>query len=364
MKLFFLVFFLSLITNPAQAGDKGGGNGGGIHYCPLATTIEKAQMYDVYEAFTRYDYNIPQTDEPVEEIVKRALKKVAKQDTFLEAIIFKQVDYLLKGKHLLLRSNIDLTPISDHKILVKNKDCSYEQLANWDEKSGNVMVAKEYYELLDNISKAALILHEAIYKVGRDYFHDESSENTRRIVGEMLSDRIEPLESIEAWYYSNLERSGREDYVHFTTTDAPESFSVTEEAGEILVKYHLGDKRYFLTSGSFKYSIVFPNLDPKSPTLIDITAPKLFRNLVPGTEYNESLRCQTYESSGFCMNERKDGKWSLAFVPTMFETSLDYVVKVSLVVMDKVVSTSIINGKLDRSGKIKVNFELSENPKY
>lgn len=250
MKVLILLstlFFASSIF----AGDKG--NGGGAHICPNEGTI---QMYDLYEGYTRYNLT-PSIDNSfsVEEYVQRALKKVMYDQPAVGLKLKEILEYLMDQGHLVVRYNLNIPLIEDANILVVNIGCSYEQLANWDNYSGNVLVKGEYFDRLDNVNKAALYLHEALYKFARDYQDATNSDEVRRTVAEALNTKS-TFFYLKNWAY-HMPKS-------VVTSDKIQSFNVTAEKGLyaqygegnlIEMKVHLGNINYYDPSSKFVATI-------------------------------------------------------------------------------------------------------------
>ena len=184
-----LILGTILLSVSAFAGNEKG-NGGGIHYCEGQKTQE---FYDIYEAQARFGYKLIDKKLSVEGYIQYAVNRISKANPFIGKKVQEQLDYL-KNNHMIIRPKARLNPIGDAKILITDEGCDYKQLANWDEVSGNLLVKKEYYDLLDNLNQAAFHIHETLYKVGRDYdlltkFSDgtSTSDEIRMMVGEIFS---------------------------------------------------------------------------------------------------------------------------------------------------------------------------------
>ncbi len=170
----------TMLTLTAFAGDKG--NGGGVHLCPG----NRVEMYDLYEGVTRFNFTLPRTNDPVEAHLDRALAKIHNYYPAYARAAQEQLLYV--RSHLLPRRNIVLERIDDANILMVDEGCSYQQLANWDEVSGNIFIKSEYYDRLDSLNVAALLLHEALYKVARERSRETiTSDKTRRLVADALA---------------------------------------------------------------------------------------------------------------------------------------------------------------------------------
>jgi hypothetical protein len=188
MKSLFILGMVLFGANTFAGNEKG--NGGGIHYCQGQETQE---LYDIYEAQARYGYEIKDDKSPVNAQINKALAKIKKANPFIARVVEEKIKYLQNG-HTIIREKIKLTPIGDAKILLVDEGCSYQQLANWDEVSGNLLVKKDYFDKMSNTNKAAFYIHETLYKVGRDLdlltLNADGSTNSdeiRRMVGEIFS---------------------------------------------------------------------------------------------------------------------------------------------------------------------------------
>lgn len=178
-----------LVSMNAFAGNEKG-NGGGIHFCQADETQE---LYDIYEGQARYGFTIRSSNLTVDAQVNKAIEKIKKANPYIGKEVEKQVSYL-RSNHMIIRARVTLAPVGDAKILLVDQGCAYKQLANWDEVSGNLIVSKDYFDRMDNTNKAALYVHEALYKVGRvlnllpiEEDGTTTSDTIRRMVGEIFS---------------------------------------------------------------------------------------------------------------------------------------------------------------------------------
>jgi hypothetical protein len=188
MKNLLIMGTLLFSMNSFAGNEKG--NGGGVHFCGVE---ERLELYDIYEAQARYGYKIVDKKLSVENTLQFAVDKISKNNSFIGRKVKEQIDYL-KNSHMIVRAKVKLTPIGDANILLTDEGCSYKQLANWDEVSGNLIIKKEYFDQMDNLNKAAFLIHETLYKVGRDLNLLEQAEDgsttsdtVRMIVGEIFS---------------------------------------------------------------------------------------------------------------------------------------------------------------------------------
>jgi hypothetical protein len=152
-------------------------------------------------------------------------------------VLENHVTYLQNGR-LLLRDNLTIAPINDANILVVDNGCSYQQLANWDDASGNVLVNKALYERMNNISRAGLYIHEALYKIDRSFFWASTSDRIRRTTAEALSG---------ATNFPNLARWKTDLDKVVVAASGPEELTVTQNPNRdgYSVTYHMGDENFW-----------------------------------------------------------------------------------------------------------------------
>lgn len=230
-----LLFFGMLLLN-AQAFSSDKGNGGGAHLCPNENSI---QMYDIYEGITRYNIT-PDFDASmsVEQYIQKALAKMTLAHPGIGLKLKENLDYLMAKGHLIKRYNLNMPYIEDANILVVNIGCLYEQLANWDNVSGNVLVKGELFDRLDNLNKAALYVHEALYKFARDSINARNSDNVRRVVAEAFNAEAE-FSHIKEWAsWSNM--------VTILKDPKPYALAINQQySNTIYIDLHLGDNNYY-----------------------------------------------------------------------------------------------------------------------
>ena len=181
----FLLPALALMSLNSFAGNEKG-NGGGMHYCPAKANQE---VYDVYEGKKRYQLEIIDTANSVSEnnVLSNAIKKLAKLNQRFAHAIEEQIEFMQDERNFRLDPDIQLTPVPDANILMVDRGCAYEQLANWDDISNSVFVRADLFEKMTSFNKAALKLHEAVYKASRIRVDVKNSDKVRRFVAELLS---------------------------------------------------------------------------------------------------------------------------------------------------------------------------------
>jgi|GEM_PF-4141073 hypothetical protein len=115
-----------------------------------------------------------------------AIKNTSKE--ILEAIGRKEAGWSISNSTINVLENIILNPTKDSYEAFFPKNCKVEQLAVYKDASNNEKLYINYdlYKYMDELNKAALILHEAIYKDFRSS-GDKNSLRTRRLVSRLLA---------------------------------------------------------------------------------------------------------------------------------------------------------------------------------
>lgn len=200
MKYFFVVF-LSLMTSFVWAADGNGifdrGNGGDVVICIQPDGERTYQVLDLYEQPERgytprhFSSKLSYIEIVQQEIahIKRHLPRVAKALT-VELRKLQANLYFVKD---------DQIPDIQDEYLYSSLTCELKQLAvQWREGSyhGRVYwINSRYFPHLDEKNKAALILHELLYRLFSADFPDEvpNSRTVRKYVGLFLSEEFDKL---------------------------------------------------------------------------------------------------------------------------------------------------------------------------
>lgn len=201
MKSALLTAAFLLTGLSAFAGDKG--NGGYSIVCrDLNNRITSAEILDIYEGRILYRRNYAVDQNSVEDLIAVAKNKVSQFAKFSDklnkeiALIEKNIVFIPEGNEL--QETDDAFPV------IKKKGCKFEQLANYTD-AGELFVSEEIYEELDNVNKAALIIHEAVYSMRRKALGEETSQNTRRLVAQLFA--LNPDDAvIDRWVNDTLYR--------------------------------------------------------------------------------------------------------------------------------------------------------------
>src|SRR5262249_7142288 len=73
------------------------------------------------------------------------------------------------------------------KFRLKDPNCNIELVAHYYDNTSSLDYDDEIYSLMSNTDKAALKIHEAVYKLRRYFDKDTTSEKTREIVANIMA---------------------------------------------------------------------------------------------------------------------------------------------------------------------------------
>lgn len=200
MKAFLIAGIMSFALS-SFAGDKG--NGGYSVVCRTEQgQITSAELLDIYEGRVIYKRTYAVNQNSVEDLIDIGRERVAKYAHFLSKLD-REIG-LINQNLIFIPEGNELESTDDAFPPIKKRGCKFEQLANYQD-SGEVLVSQEIYDQLDNVSKAALILHEAIYSFRRKALGEITSVNTRKLVAQMMA--LVPDENvIDRWVGDSLYR--------------------------------------------------------------------------------------------------------------------------------------------------------------
>lgn len=178
---------LSLLLFCSQSYAKEGGNGGGVIICP-----NKIELYDFYEAKNTYPRIDVWKNDPhfsMEDYIGAGLNHLRNDIPEVHELVEKMIKSILEIPKNQIFVNITIPMIEDATISVLEKKCRYEQAANWNERFRKLFISDRLFAKLDNLNRAGLIMHEAIYKLSRDTnVATETSDQVRAVVAKIFSD--------------------------------------------------------------------------------------------------------------------------------------------------------------------------------
>ncbi|HWU41860.1 MAG TPA: hypothetical protein VN132_00440 [Bdellovibrio sp.] len=189
MKIF--VFYIVCLGSLASFAGTAVSGGGKSIVCEKADgTIESAQVLDLYEAKALYQLQTLSPGKSVSDYIEDAKAKLLRLSPNF-AYINGLIDLVRTNTHY-LPSGSKLIPVEDAAPVALPAGCHLKQLAFYKDDS-LVLIDSDIWNALDNLNKAALILHEAIYRYERGSDTNDSG-HARKFVGYLLSNTdLEPI---------------------------------------------------------------------------------------------------------------------------------------------------------------------------
>lgn len=167
-------------ANSENSGGVDGGGGKSIVCRNEAGDIKTAEVLDLYEGRVMYGKNIPESSIPMDEQIEAAIARIPMSSRgFIQGFVL-----MVKENMRLTPAGAQLLPIDDSFEVIVPKGCAAEQVANY--YSDNlVIISGDIWAALTETSKAALILHEAVYATNR-LVGAKNSRQSRHIVAHIF----------------------------------------------------------------------------------------------------------------------------------------------------------------------------------
>lgn len=189
--IFFFVTSVSFAKIPDEL-DGADSSGGGVAVVCRNTdnTIKSVELLDLYEGRIVYNLKIVKQGNDFQENLDAITLKLDAVfgDLKLKKTPSKNIVKAIKDMNL-LQGDVSLAPVNDANIIVKPpKDCNYEQIAYYKNNS-ILLIDSNLWNKLDDLNKAALIAHEAVYLYQRE-LGDKTSQYSRKVVAHLFSDYL------------------------------------------------------------------------------------------------------------------------------------------------------------------------------
>lgn len=180
-----LIFLLFLSVN-IFAGNEGGG-GYAVVCRDNQNEITNVKMLDLYEAEYAYQVNVWNKSNDTKAIVNEAFNKLNNSMDQADVHLLPIVNRIYKIARFVPKVAKPAT-IDDVDPIIIPTECSMEQVALYvnDEL---LLIDLEVWEMMDNTNKAALYIHEAVYRLER-YSGAKSSRRARKVVAHTFSDHV------------------------------------------------------------------------------------------------------------------------------------------------------------------------------
>lgn len=186
-----IAFWIMIGSIPQALAAEGGATsgGGGTHVCLKPNgQIKSAELYDLYEG--REAFGLPMINygqSTAIEILDRAMEKIWNNNPKLASMVMKKINYYVA--HQVPKANKQFTVIKDANIVMVDKGCQYQQVAQWQDKYDAVFLDSDLFSIFSKsaLNRAALALHEGVYSVARELYHVQDSDDSRKLVAQAFS---------------------------------------------------------------------------------------------------------------------------------------------------------------------------------
>ena len=214
MRINILSLLFLLVHPPLVQGAAGGittGNGGNTVVCRDKTNkVIWMKSLDLVEA-EQTGFHITAGREPYQEQVKQALVRLESVDSDYAQLLRLEIEKT-KDNMRFVENDADLLVIADSKQRLKPINCPgkifVEQIANYLD-GHPLLIVKRRWNHLNETHRAAIILHEGVYKLERVLFNAQDSIYARKIVGMLLSDSLPS--SLDLWHSKYFARGNHDD---------------------------------------------------------------------------------------------------------------------------------------------------------
>lgn len=273
LTLFIFLFsnsFAALPDENVQDGADSSGGGVAVVCKNSDDSIKSVEMLDLYEGRIVYSLNIQQQGTDYQGNVAAVSEKLK--------VIFKDLklkkdpaSLILKAQKdmKLIQGEVSIAPVNDANFIIIPNDCDLTQIAYYKNNS-ILLVNANLWDKMDDLNKAALIVHEAVYLHERE-LGDRKSRYSRKVVAHLFSDYS--FESLSV----DIPQSANECFAHHKDDSGDIAFKFfkfvdpTDSATEIL--------QFTKFRGKYPYSVtqVFTPLWPwpkeDGDLYLDVNAP-------------------------------------------------------------------------------------------
>lgn len=184
VKTFLLVVGFSVSYAKTPEGGMSGGGGQSVVCRDQQGQIQTAEVLDLFEGRELFGLSYVSFGSSVDEIISKV--KLDNRDSMSqpEIHLFPLIERVQKITRF-TGNNVILKPIDDAAEVVTPANCDVEQVASYVD-DNLLLINKEIWDHFDNINKAALILHEAVYRLER-YDGARNSRRARKIVSHIMA---------------------------------------------------------------------------------------------------------------------------------------------------------------------------------
>jgi len=216
MKSFLVVLalgtlVLALPLEPARA-EGGQTHGGTAIVCRNGDgSIASAEVLDSFEARELYglkQIGVGDVAKARSELLNDLDRRFAGRSLYPKYLRDTLAD--LHGRFKLLDPKVRLELIPDVFPKISQKGCTIEQLAEFDDKSGKILLDSEIFKALSPAGRLTLEFHESVYLLDRKWAKAKDSVFARKLVGLLLATRWDAnLDKAIAAYAFGFPKAGR-----------------------------------------------------------------------------------------------------------------------------------------------------------
>jgi len=163
-----IITVISSISFAFATGGVDGGGGKGVVCRNDQNQITKAEVLDIYEGRVQYGHTVQSSSDSIMSQAEEAIRYISKgRSKIFQDSVLQMANFINLRKRI-LPDGTGLEDINDSHHVIVPKGCKVEQLANFT-KQNQILIDGEIWKSLDNTNKAALLVHEALYKWFRNY---------------------------------------------------------------------------------------------------------------------------------------------------------------------------------------------------
>jgi len=231
-----------------KTGGVDGGGGKSVVCRNSDGSIKSAELLDLYEGRIFYKLNIPNSGIDSFILGQAKMETLAKGRSAQTATNFRSMFTGIFARKNILPTGVGLNPTedSDH-IITPRPPCYIEQLAIY--KQDELFIDGDIWNALNETNKAALIVHETLYKFFR-MFGETNSVRTRRHVAFVFSG-IEPT---PVWFPTNQQPSHYEcatqQALNGSFSNQSQFMVFNDEQGDLRIAFGMLDGQIMLTTSS------------------------------------------------------------------------------------------------------------------
>lgn len=206
------------------------------------------------------------------------------------AFITTLVNQIDMGKMIIPGNDFKLPPVGDSTPLVlpSAKNCSIEQIAVYTDGDDQVHFVGGIWDQLDNVNKAALLIHEALYRTMRQ-LGDTTSDYTRKANGYLFG----------GMQYQWILQGLPQDYLSCWTTDANASYQFVvypNDTTSVTAQFLVYNGQIMLTNTTTVLNLApFANVFglKASPVFDEVESETLSNPLLSAPTYNFGMDDET-----------------------------------------------------------------------